>query len=116
MAPSTRLPTVISPSQENGDHENRPYDYSDFRLLHDVFRQRAADPIQKPLMAFPKSPRGVADFEYHTGKDLDQYTDEAAWAYTKANMVTVCKIHTHLHSCLSNIESNIGLTNAFPYV
>lgn len=83
------LPKVISLSQQNGYLENPPYDYSKFRLLDDVFRQRALDPIQKPLMAFPRSPRGVDDFEYHTGKDLDRYTDEAAWLYAKENLATV---------------------------
>ena len=89
MAPSTKLTAVIAPSQQNGDLENPPYDFSKFRLLDDVFRQRATDPIQKPLMAFPRSPRGVDDFEYHTGKDLDRYTDEAAWFYKRANLATV---------------------------
>ena len=92
MAPSTKLSTVISPSQQNGGHENPPVDYVDFRLLHDVFRQRASDPVQKPLVAFPKAPRGVADFEYYTGKDLDRYTDEAACFYTKAKMATVFSV------------------------
>ena len=92
MAPSIKLPTVISPSQQNGEYENPPVDYADFRLLHDVLRQRASDPVQKPLIAFPKAPRGVADFEYYTGKGLDRYTDEAAWFYTKAKLATVFSI------------------------
>ncbi|KAL6720006.1 hypothetical protein ACLMJK_001927 [Lecanora helva] len=88
MAPSTKLPAVIAPSQQDQELQNPPYDWSKFRLLDDVLRDRATDPVQRPLMAFPKSPRGSDDFEYHTGKDLDRYTDEAAWFYTKANLAT----------------------------
>ena len=68
--------------------ENPPIDLSSFHLLHDVFRVRAADPIQVPLLAFPKT--RAADFEYFTGKDLDRFTDAAAWHYVKAEMSMVC--------------------------
>lgn len=71
----------------NGHAGNPEIELSKFQLLHDVFRHRAADPIQTPLMAFPKS--GVADYEYFTGKVLDRFTDTAAWHYTKANLQTV---------------------------
>lgn len=71
----------------NNDAENPEIDLSRFQLLHEVFRHRAADPIQRPLMAFPKS--GFADYEYFTGKVLDQFTDTAAWHYAKANIQTV---------------------------
>ena len=67
--------------------ENPEIDFSQFQLLHQVFRHRAADPIQVPLMAFPKS--GFADYEYFTGKVLDRFADTAAWHYTKANLRTV---------------------------
>ncbi|KAF6229077.1 hypothetical protein HO133_007191 [Letharia lupina] len=70
----------------NNDAENPEIDLSRFQLLHEVFRHRAADPIQRPLMAFPKS--GFADYEYFTGKVLDQFTDTAAWHYAKANIQT----------------------------
>ena len=71
----------------NDDAENPEIDFSKFQLLHEVFRHRAADPIQAPLMAFPKS--GFADYEYFTGRVLDQFTDTAAWYYTEANLRTV---------------------------
>ena len=102
MTPSTTMPTVISPSQENAPTENPPYDYSKWHLLDDVFRIRAADPVQKPLLAIPKSPRGIADFEYHTGKDLNRFTDEAAWFYSKGKIETV--------RTTSLLQSDVGLT------
>lgn len=61
---------------------NPPVDLSSFHLLHDVFRIRAKDPVQIPLLAFPA--HVDADFEYFTGKDLDRFTDKAAWYYSKA--------------------------------
>ena len=67
------------------DHVKNPeVDFSKFQLLHDVFRHRAADPVQKSLLAFPKS--SFADYEYFTGKTLDRFTDTAAWCYTKMNL------------------------------
>ena len=78
-----------SPSRKD---ENPPVDFSSFHLLHDVFRIRATDPVQVPLLAFPKGSRSAADFEYFTGKDLDRFTDEAAWYYAKAKMDTVCRL------------------------
>lgn len=74
------------------DHQamNPEIDFSRFQLLHEVFRHRAADPIQTKLMAFPRV--GFADFEYFTGKVLDQFTDAAAWHYAKANLKTVRQI------------------------
>lgn len=69
---------------------NSEVDFSKFQLLHEVFRHRAADPIQTKLMAFPRF--GFADYEYFTGRDLDQFTDAAAWHYAKANLRTVRQI------------------------
>ena len=69
---------------------NSEIDFSKFQLLHEVFRHRAADPIQTKLMAFPRA--GFKDFESFTGKALDQFTDSAAWYYAKANLQTVRQI------------------------
>ncbi|KAL9607296.1 MAG: hypothetical protein Q9167_007777 [Letrouitia subvulpina] len=71
---------------ETKEHQNPPIDFSCNHLLHDVFRIRAADPIQTPLLAFPKSSRGIADFEYFTAKDLNRFTDTAAWWYRGAGI------------------------------
>ena len=84
----TKLPL----SSKMSDHQaiNPETDFSKFQLLHEVFRHRAADPIQTKLMAFPRV--GFADFEYFTGKTLDQFTDAAAWHYAKANLQIVRQI------------------------
>jgi len=89
--------TESSPSSKtSNDHaENPEIDFSNFQLLHEVFRHRAADPIQLPLMAFPKS--GFADYEHFTGKILDRFTDKAAWHYDKANLQTVRQNDQYWH-------------------
>ena len=96
MATTQPSSTDTSPSPKDSEDENPPVDLSSFHLLHDVFRARAADPVQVPLLAFPRSPRGAADFEYFTGKDLDRFTDEAAWYYATARIDTVGRLTSSL--------------------
>ena len=74
----------------NSDAKNPEVDFSKFQLLHQLFRHRAADPIQTNLLAFPKS--GFADYEYFSGKALDRFTDTAAWHYAGMNLRMVCQI------------------------
>lgn len=93
----------------NHADENPEIDLSKFQLLHEVFRHRAADPIQTNLMAFPKS--GFADYEYFTGKVLDRFTDAAAWHYyAKANLRTVRR------NSWSNLPPPPPKTNASVFV
>ncbi|KAL8940475.1 MAG: hypothetical protein Q9216_002804 [Gyalolechia sp. 2 TL-2023] len=86
MATTSKSSTGTSPPNLHPEALNPPVDFSHFHLLDDVFRVRATDPVQVPLLAFPKSQ--AADFEYFTGKDLDRFTDEAAWYYSKADLDT----------------------------
>ena len=50
-------------------------------ILDDLIRQRAADSDQIALLAFPKSERGITDYEELTGQRLDQFIDQAAKYY-----------------------------------
>ncbi len=68
------VPTASVQFEEDSSEES----LGDFYLLDDVFKLRAADKVQIPLVAFPKSERAVTDFEYHTGQDLDRFVDLAA--------------------------------------
>ena len=78
-AGSTDMPMNLHYLQEKSRMLNGPVDVSEFKLLDQVFRHRAADPCQVPLLAFPKTDH--ADFEYFTGRDLNHFTDSAAWTY-----------------------------------
>lgn len=69
--------------------DNSDESLGDFYLLDDVFKLRAADETQTPLVAFPKPERAVMEFEYHTGQDLDRFVDLAAKNYTEANIKAV---------------------------
>lgn len=50
-------------------------------ILDDLMRARALDDEQVPLLSFPKSERGVTDYEHFCGKDLDRFIDFAAKYY-----------------------------------
>ncbi|KAL8824145.1 MAG: hypothetical protein Q9191_005269 [Dirinaria sp. TL-2023a] len=67
--------------------KNPEVDCSKFQFIHQLFRHRATDPIQVPLIAFPKS--GVADYEHFTAVELDRYSNCAAWHYSTANLQIV---------------------------
>jgi len=79
------VPTASVQSEEDSSKES----LGDFCLLDDVFKLRAADRVQIPLVAFPKSERAVTDFEYHTGQNLNRFVDLAAKYYTEANIKAV---------------------------
>lgn len=70
---------------------NSLVDVGKYQLLDQVFRHRSADPCQLPLLAFPKCDH--ADFEYFTGRQLDGFTDSAAWI--------------HQSHGLNSVESNV---------
>ena len=61
----------------------------DFVLLDDLFRLRAADPVQVSLLGFPKSEKGTKDFECLTGQDLNRFVDRAAKHYKESELQAV---------------------------
>lgn len=77
----------INEQDDNVKSVNQPVEGSQFQVVHQVFRHRAADPQQVPLLAFPKNSH--IDFEYFNGKDLDRFTDRAAWSYNALNLRVV---------------------------
>lgn len=77
----------LSTHETHNHVENPEVDGSNFRFLHQLFQHRAADPVQVPLIAFPKS--GVTDYEHFTAIDLDRYSTFAAWHYSTASLEIV---------------------------
>lgn len=71
----------VAPVRTELREKNAEPDFSNFHLFSDLFRIRSQDPIQEPLLAFPKSKSGWDDWEYFTGKQLDRWADLTAWAY-----------------------------------
>ncbi|KAL8778824.1 MAG: hypothetical protein Q9194_001781 [Teloschistes cf. exilis] len=71
----------------NNSHDNGSNsDLGDLVLIDDVFKSRAKDNIQTPLIAFPKSERGAGDFEFFTGQDLDRIIEHAARHYMNTKL------------------------------
>jgi hypothetical protein len=54
-----------------------------------MLRQRGTDKDQTPLIAYPKSQFGVADYEFINGKTLDGYVDGAVKALISAGLSPV---------------------------
>ena len=101
MAPISTIQTqedTISPlsidshldvSHARSKRMNPPVDLSKYRLFHQVFRHRAADPFPAPLVAFPV--QAYADYEYFDAGTLDRFTNYAAWSYERKGLRTVSK-------------------------
>ncbi|KAL8989013.1 MAG: hypothetical protein Q9177_002006 [Variospora cf. flavescens] len=61
-----------------------------FEYLDDLFRLRAADEIQVPLLAFPTTDVAAAGhFEFFSGQDLNRFADQAARHYASSNIEVV---------------------------
>ncbi|KAL8933717.1 MAG: hypothetical protein Q9216_006236 [Gyalolechia sp. 2 TL-2023] len=75
-------------TSQAGSHETSGLDddLGEFVIIDDLFKQRAKDQVQKPLIAFPASERGIIDFEYFTGQDLDRFVEHAARYYLQAGL------------------------------
>ena len=46
--------------------------------IDDLIVNRASTNPNGPVLGYPKSTRGCADYEYYSNKDLDRFADEAA--------------------------------------
>ncbi|KAL8728617.1 MAG: hypothetical protein Q9166_005270 [cf. Caloplaca sp. 2 TL-2023] len=58
----------------------------EFVLLDELFRLRAADKVQVPLLAFPRSEKDTGDFELLTGQEVDRFVDIAARHYDSSEI------------------------------
>lgn len=61
----------------------------------EVIRSRALDEDQVPLVAYPKSKLGIADYEFFTGKQLDRLVDGAAKALIKSGLRSLVRLSFH---------------------
>lgn len=84
MASDSKVPAM---AQSNATSHKIP----PLMLVDDLFRARALDEDQVPLLYFAKDQRGVTDFEHFTGKDLDRYIDRAAKYYIMKGLQPVCR-------------------------
>lgn len=76
---------------------------SRFNTIDGLLKSHGAEPEQTPLICYPKE--GTADFELHTGQDLDRFTDSAVQFYLANGLQSAV-------SCLRT-DCFIALTNIF---
>jgi acyl-coenzyme A synthetase/AMP-(fatty) acid ligase len=69
--------------------DNVPVDNEIYLIADDLLQARAADRAQIPLLCFPRTERGVVDFEEFTGKDIDRFVDHAAKYYKECGVQPV---------------------------
>lgn len=66
---------------------NTPVEEEDLMIFDDLLRLRAADKTEVPLLCFPRSERGIVDYDEFTGRDIDRFVDHAVKYYLK------CRLH-----------------------
>lgn len=82
---ATTTETVTVPEAEPpftlklAHHDASYLPISRFQTINGLLKSHAAEPEQTPLICYPKST--ASDFELHTGRDLDRYTDAAVQFY-----------------------------------
>ena len=81
----------MAPRATTGDASlgNTPLELEDFLTADDLLRARAADKTQTPLLCFPRTERGVIDYEGFTGSDIDRFVDHAAKYYLRHGLQPV---------------------------
>jgi hypothetical protein len=62
--------------------------------INDFIVHQARSIPDKPLIAYPASELGAADFENYTAKDLDAFADEAAKALASQGLIPKVKQNT----------------------
>ncbi|KAL6717390.1 hypothetical protein ACLMJK_005305 [Lecanora helva] len=67
-------------------HDNTPVAEEEILIADDLLHARAHDRNQTPLICFPRSERGVIDYDEFTGKDLDRMVDHAALYYAESGI------------------------------
>ncbi|KAL8873972.1 MAG: hypothetical protein Q9174_000626 [Haloplaca sp. 1 TL-2023] len=83
-------------------HGSEPH-LEELILIDDIFKARAKDMAQKPLMAFPRSGMSSSDFQFFTGHDLDRFIEHSARHYSNVGI----KANEHLRVSIlgpTNIE------------
>lgn len=85
-------PIATADDSMNG---NIPVEEEDIILSDDLIRLRAADKEQVPLLCFPRSEKGIVDYEELTGRDIDRFVDQAAKYYMRCGLRPVGEPDRH---------------------
>jgi hypothetical protein len=83
----------VTMSHLSEKHAQSLYDeFGELKVLDDIIQHRAADDPPAPILAYPRTERSVADFEYFTGKDLDRLIDGAVKRMIVLGLQPVCPV------------------------
>lgn len=64
--------------------------FGQLHVLDDLIRLRAADFVQHPVLAYPKSDQDAASYTYYTGRDLDAMIDQTVTGLINDGFQPVC--------------------------
>ncbi|KAJ5987772.1 AMP-dependent synthetase/ligase, partial [Penicillium waksmanii] len=67
-----------APAASSGISDPLVQKFGQLHVLDDLIRHRAADFVQRPILAYPNSENDAASYSYYTGQDLDQMIDQVA--------------------------------------
>ncbi|KAL9105618.1 MAG: hypothetical protein Q9227_009230 [Pyrenula ochraceoflavens] len=71
-----------------GDFLVHEPDNTGVQTLDELIRRRASDDVQTPILAYPRSPQSVDEFEFLSGNDVDRFVGNAAITLTKLGLET----------------------------
>lgn len=80
-----------------GDAEIPPADNSGIRTLDQLVRRRGEENVQTPIIAYPKSERGLTDYEHFSGRDINRFVDGAVKALIKKGVEPVVGVWISSH-------------------
>ena len=66
----------IGPAASSRDPDAMVQRFGQLYILDDLIRLRAADVVQSPILAYPKSDSDAASYNYYNGQELDDMIDQ----------------------------------------
>jgi hypothetical protein len=73
--------------------------YGEIKVLDDVIRNRALDSPPSHILGYPKFGNSVDEYETFTGKDIDQFVNEAVEYFIASGLEPVSippQLHTNV--------------------
>lgn len=78
--------------------------FEQLQVLDDLIRLRAADIVQDPILAYPRSANHAASYNYFSGQDLDDMINQAATRLMGFGFQTVGLLMPPVPTCSDNIS------------
>ena len=94
---ATTTETMTAPAQSGSDTPKLSNDHSShppiekFLTIDGLLKSHASESAEPPLICYPA--RGVSDYEEHTAKALDKFTDAAVARYLELGLEAAVSDH-----------------------